>query len=109
MLTKIEFFCSIAERDPVIERDESVVRAGQDSLELRLAQFAIDPQGDIERDRFFRRAVPAPGAAVFAAMAGIDHDGIESVAGVGRDGRATAEQKSGRQGERGDGAGQTLH
>ena len=86
----------VAERDPAVERNESVVGASEDGLELRLAQFAVDPQGDIERDRFFRRAIAPLGAAVLAAVAGIDDDGFEGMAGVGRDGRAAAEKKSGR-------------
>ena len=49
-------FLFVPDRDPAIERDKSVVRASEDGLELRLAQLAIDPQGDIERDRFLRRA-----------------------------------------------------
>ena len=72
-------------------------------------EFAIHPQGDVERDRLFRRTVPAPGAAVFPAMAGIDHDGIKSMAGIGRDGGTATEQKTGREAEPGDGAWQTLH
>src|SRR4029453_9748029 len=85
----------VAERDPVIEWNESVVGASENGPELRLAEFAVDPQGDIKRGGFFGRRIPPGGPAVLATVAGIHDDGFESVTGVRGDGRAAAETKSG--------------
>ena len=89
-------FLFVAERDPVVEGDESVVGPSENGLELGLAQFAVDPQSDIERDYFFRRAIAPVGAAIFASVASIHDDGLEGVTGVGRDGRAAAQKNSAR-------------
>jgi hypothetical protein len=93
----------VTDVDAAIEWDEGIVPAGENGIKLRAAQFLINPQGDIERDYFLRWSVPPPGAAVLAAVAGIDHDGVETVAGIGRDRRAAAEKEDGRQGEKGAG------
>jgi len=102
-------FLFVAESDPVVEGNENVVGASEDSFELRFAQFTVDPQGDIERDRFFRRTIAPVGAAVLAAVAGIYDDCFESVTGVGGDGRAAAEIKSGPESKDGDRADRTRH
>ena len=95
-------FLFVAERDPAVEWNENVVGASENGLELRLAEFAVDPKGDIERDGFFRRRLAPGSPAVLAAVAGIHDDGFESVTGVGGDGRAAAEKKSGPESKDGD-------
>ena len=99
----------VAEGDPVVEGDESVVGASENGVELRFAEFAVDPKGDIERDGFFRRRMAPGGTAVLAAVAGIHDDSFESVTGVGGDGRAAAEKKSGPESKGGDRADRTRH
>ena len=76
---------------------------------MRFAQFTVDPKGDIERDSFFRRTIAPVSTAVLAAMAGIYHDGFESVTGVGGDGRTAGEKKSGPESKGGDKADRTRH
>ena len=53
------------------------------------ATFVIDPQGDIERDNFFRGTIAPVGTAVLAAVAGINHHRVEA-AGLARVGAAVA-------------------
>ena len=67
-------FLFVAECDPVVEWNESVVGASEDSFKLRFAQFTVDPQGDIERDRFFRRTIAPVGTAVVAGGAAISDE-----------------------------------
>jgi hypothetical protein len=99
----------VAERDPVVERDENVACASEDGLELRVAQLAIDPHGDIECLRLFRWSMTSPGTAVFSAVPGIDYNGLKGMAGVGGDTGATAKKKKDRQGRKGDETKAALH
>ena len=72
-------------------------------MELRLLELAVEAQGDVERERLFRRAVAADGAAILAAMAGIEHHRLEGVARVRGHARATADQgRSGGDAQKGD-------
>ena len=83
--------------------------ASENGFELGLAQFLIDPQGNIERDCFLRGSVTPHGAAVFSAVTGIDHHRLEAMAGVRRDRRATPEKNGGCQREKGAKSRQWLH
>ena len=72
----------IFDRDPLLERNKDVGRTRHHDFQIRFAELAGKPFGDIERRDFLGAAKFAVSAIVFAAMSGIDNHRAERFAGI---------------------------
>ena len=65
-----------------VEWNENIGGSSHYGFDLRFAEFLVKSLGHVERSYFLWRAVTPISAAIFSAVAGIDHHNAEGFAGV---------------------------
>jgi hypothetical protein len=69
----------VADRDPLVKRNENIARTRHHRLQLRFAQLAVHAARDIECDGLFGWAVATIRTAIFSSVAGINRHRVEGV------------------------------